>query len=326
MSTAFRNFIITFALAATLFAVVGYIVVDNVLDGMFKQEVVSEETVDYSYETPEDYYQGNTDISGDNSGDTPVVPSTEDFGEGYLVFFEDHTNQLLGAKFVCKSKNTSKMVYNEIPMDGTIMVNGYNRSFKQIYSSNGADFLSKKLQFVFGVPFKGYMVFDTKAMEELFVNTEILRDNNISVSCNIPYEIKYEDPEMEEFNKQNPENKVYITITGNNLIEKNNAKYIFNEIPDDAKDSANASAMFSEIYESVFNSIFSNKNIRDENATVGKFFGCFSKCTFNSENNLMLFKIFDGTVEVKQLPILSQMAGKELQWDKLPSSLEEALK
>jgi hypothetical protein len=40
----------------------------------------------------------------------------------------------------------------------------------------------------------------------------------------------------------------------------------------------------------------------------------------------MLFKIFDGSVEVKQLPILSQMAGKELQWDKLPSSLEEALK
>ncbi len=321
MSTAFRNFIITFALAAALFAVIGYMVVSGVLDGLFKSgENASGDETEYSYENAESYYKGEYDASEEE------IPSSEAIGESYIVFYEDHLGELNGAKFICVNEKNGKLVQETLPITSTIVVNGYNRTIKEIYESNGEEFLCGKLQYIFGVSVNSYVVFTPESMIELFSKTDIFEKLEIEISCNLPYQVKYEDPEMKDYNDQNPDDIQYITLAGEAVITAENAQYIFDNVPEDSYDSKAASTMFSQIYDSVFTSAFSNEKLKNTSSSVERFFGCFERCSIKSEKYSVLFGIYDGSYEKVNFSDLSAMSGKELNWSVLPSSLEAALK
>lgn len=321
MSTAFRNFIITFALAAALFAVVAYMAVNGILDGLFNGNGNhSEDLTDYSYDKPETYFSGEYDESQSE------IPTIEEFGEAYVIFYEDHQSELISAKLICVNEKSGKLVYETLPSNSTIVVNGYNRTVKEIYKTNGVEYLCGKLQYVLGVGVKSCVVFDTKAMVELFTESTLLTDYELEINCNLPYEVKYEDPEMKDYNEQNPDDIQYITLAGDAIITKENAKYIFEDVPEDAHDAKAASAMFSQIYDNVFNSLFGKKEFRDSESSVKDFFKCTEKTTLDAENYGVILGLFNGEYEVKGLSDLSAMAGKELNWSTLPIILETALK
>ncbi len=321
MSTAFRNFIITFALAAALFAVVGYMAVNGILEGLFKgNESGSEEVTDYSYENAESYYDGEYDNS------SMEVPSNEEVGDAYMIFYEDHQGDLIGAKLLCRNEKSGKMVFENLPVDSTIVVNGYNRPVKEIYRSNGDDFLCNKLQYVLGLSINSYLTFDTDAMKSFFTETDICSKYSFEISCSLPYEVKYEDPAWKEYNEQNPDDIQYITLAGDTVISKDNAIYIFENIPEDSHDVQAAGVMFGQIYDSVFKAVFSNKEFVESSDYVEKFFECFKNSTLKSENYSVIFGIYDGNYMVGGLSGLSSMAGKELNWSSLPRELESALK
>lgn len=321
MSTAFRNFIITFALAVTLFAVVGYMAVNGILDGLFKNtEPVSDESTDYSYENAESYYKGEY---GESNVD---IPSTEEIGEAYMVFYEDQNEDLVGAKFLCVNEESGKLIYETLPLDSTIVVNGYNRTVKEIYRSNGEEYLCGKLQYVLGVSVKSYVVFDTAAMKKLFIETNLCDEYDFKISCNLPYEVKYEDPEMKEYNEQNPDDIQYITLAGDTVISAENAQYIFENIPEDENDAKAASKMFGKIYEKVFTTIFANKDFTNASSSVASFFKCFKNSTLQEDKYSVFVGIYDGSYAVSGFSELSSMAGKELNWSTLPKTLESALK
>ena len=108
MSTAFRNFIITFALAAALFAVVSYVAVTGVLSGIFSGETeASGDTSEYSYENAESYYDG--ELTSGESGEE--IPTSKDFGDAYVIFYEDHQDNLCGMKLICANID-SKNLFN----------------------------------------------------------------------------------------------------------------------------------------------------------------------------------------------------------------------
>lgn len=321
MSTAFRNFIITFALAAILFAVVSYMAVNGILEGLFSGvENGSEDQTEYSYENAESYYDGEID------GSEEVIPSTEEFGDAYVIFYEDHNKSLVNAKFFCLNEETGKLVFESIPVESTLTVNGYTRSIKEVYASNGEKYLCGKLQYVLGVSVKGYVVFDTESMNRFFTETTICKDNEIKIVCNLPYEVKYEDPEMKDYNEQNPDDIQYITLAGEAVITPENANAIFTEIPEDSYDSNAASDMFGKIYDSTFSSVFSNEKIRNSPDIISDFFSCIEKNTINKEEYVVLFAIYDGLHEVKNFPELASSSGKELNWANLPTILEAYLK
>ena len=321
MSTAFRNFIITFALAVALFAVVGYLAVNGVLDGLFKGgESVSSDTTEYSYENTESYYDGEYE------GSEEVVPSAKDYGDAYVIFYEDHLNALTGVNFLCVNEETGKVVFEEIPVSSTLVVNGYNRTISEVYKTNGESYLCGKLGYVFGVSIKGYMTFDTEAMLSFFTTTTICEEYELEIVCNLPYEVKYEDPEMKDYNEQNPDDIQYITLAGEAVISAENAPSIFENVPEDSYDSKAASVMFSQIYDAVFQTVFAKAEIRDTELSVADFFRCFKKLNVNQEEQKIFFVIYDGLHEVSDLPALSAMAGKELSWSTLPSMFEAAMK
>lgn len=320
MSTAFRNFIITFALAAALFAVVGYMAVSGFLSGLFQGNgVVSEDVTEYSYENAESYYEGE-------NGTSEEIPSAEEIGDAYLIFFEDHKSELTGAKILCVNEKSGKLVYETLPISSVLTVNGFDRSVKEIYSSNGEEYLCGKLQYVFGLNFKAYLVFNPRSMNELFGHKDFCKNNELNVSCKLPYEIKYEDPEMKEYNKENPDDIQYITLAGDVIITSENAEYIFENVPEDELDSKAASTMFAQIYDSVFSSVFSKNEIRNSAEKQKTFFEFFQKCSFSSENYMVIFGIYDGSYEVSGFSELLSTSGKNLNWSMLPSVLENLLK
>ncbi len=321
MSTAFRNFIITFALAAVLFAVVSYMAVNGILEGLFSGiDSGSEDLTEYSYENAESYYDGEYD------GSEEVIPSTDEFGNSYVVFYEDHNNELINAKFLCVNEETGKLVFETIPVESSLTVNGYTRSVKEVYASNGEKYLCGKLQYVLGVNVRGYVVLDTESMNRFFTETTICKDNEIEITCNLPYEVKYEDPEMKEYNEQNPDDIQYVTLAGEAVLTPENATAIFTEIPEDSYDSAAASEMFGQIYDNVFKSMFSNEKIRNSSDVVSDFFSCIEKNTIDKEEYIVLFGIYDGLHEVKSFPELASSSGRELNWANLPSILESIMK
>ena len=321
MSTAFRNFIITFALAVALFAVVGYLAVNGVLDGLFKGgETVSTDTTEYSYENTESYYDG------EYAGSEDEVPSTKDFGDFYVVFYEDHLDNLTEVKILCVNEETGKVVFEEVPLNSTIVVNGYNRTVSDIYKTNGESYLCGKLGYVFGVSVKGYMTFDTEAMLSFFTLTTLCEEYELEIECNLPYEVKYEDPEMKDYNEQNPDDIQYVTLAGDAVITAENATAIFENVPEDTYDSKAASLMFSQIYDTVFKTVFAKTEIRDTDLSVADFFRCFEKINIEAGQQKIFFVIYDGLHEVSGLPELESMAGKELNWSTLPSVFEAAMK
>lgn len=321
MSTAFRNFIITFALAAVLFGVIGYMAVNGILDGLFKGSTsTSEDTTEYSYENAESYYNGEYD------GSDEIIPSTEEFAEVYMVFFEDHMNELVGSKIICVNEKSGKMIFENMPINSTIVVNGYNRTVKEIYKSNGEEYLCGKLQYVLGVGVKSYVVFSLDAMKELFVETKLGEEYNVEIKCDLPYEVKYEDPEMKDYNEQNPDDIQYVTLAGEVVLSPENAPYIFENIPEDSIDSKAASVMFGQIYESVFSKFFSNNELKEKSGSVKEFFKCFKKCSVDDESYSVFFGVYDGMYQVSGSSDISAMAGKELNWSMLPAILESALK
>ncbi len=321
MSTAFRNFIITFALAAALFAVVGYMAVNGVLDGLFKGgETTSEDTTEYSYENAESYYDG------EYSGENEKIPTSEEYGDAYVLFYEDHQDTLIGAKFICVNEKTGKLLYESLPIDGTIVVNGYNRTVKEIYQTNGESYLCGKLQYVLGVTVLGYTVFDTESMKAFFTDTELCKEYELEIVCNLPYEVKYEDPEMLEYNEQNPDDIQYITIAGEAIITPENASCIFEDVPEDSIDSKAASAMFGQIYENFIKIVFAKTELRDASDSKNTLFSCFAKTTMKSENYSVFFGLYDGSYEVSGIPELSASKGKEFNWSTLPAIIEGYLK
>ena len=321
MSTAFRNFIITFALAAALFAVVGYMAVNGVLDGLFKNvEETSEDITEYSYENAESYYDG------EYNGSDEDIPTTDEYGDAYVVFYEDHNDELIGAKFICVNEKIGKIVYETLPINATLVVNGYNRTLKEVYATNGVDYLCGKLKFVFGVSVKSYTIFDTEAMKAFFVDTELCTEYELEITCTLPYEVKYEDPEMLEYNQQNPDDIQYITLAGDAVITAENASCIFEDVPEDSYDSKAASSMFLQIYETVWKTVFGKTEIRDSNDSKKIFFSCFAKNIVKEENYSVFFGLYDGSYEVSGLQELASSSGKEFNWLTLPSIIEAALK
>lgn len=317
MSTAFRNFIITFALACALFAVVGYIVVNGVLDGLFnKGEGASEDVTEYSYENLESYYEGEYNASEEE------IPSAEEFGESFVVFFEDHLNELCGAKYICINEENGKMVFENIPLNSTIVVNGYSKTIKDAYKTNGVEFLVQKFKYVFGVEVSAYMVSNVKTLQSFFSEGGLAKKLGIEMSCSLPYGIV----DSSTVSTENPDEITYVINPGDVVLTPKNAKYIFEYIPEDTYDSQSASKMFAQIGENVFKAVFSNNTMKDNSDYLKKFFTSCKQSTFGSEKYGVLFGIYDGSYQVSGLSTLSSMAGKDLNWSTLPKSLESALK
>ncbi|MBO7254603.1 MAG: hypothetical protein J6V36_04795, partial [Clostridia bacterium] len=51
-------------------------------------------------------------------------------------------------------------------------------------------------------------------MNRFFTETTICKDNEIEIVCNLPYEVKYEDPEMKDYNEQNPASGAVASVNG----------------------------------------------------------------------------------------------------------------
>ncbi len=316
MSTATRNFIITFALSVALFVVVASGAL-NIFENIINSETeVSQTDMDYSYyDDPYKYYEGESD----SSEETPTEIAQK---KSYIIFYEDDKEELVGAKFICISEEKNRLVHEEIPVNSSIMVNNRAKTIKETYTSNGKEYLCSKLEYVLGVPVEGYMVFDPKSIEKLIVDSKICVDHKITVNCTLPYEVRYEDPGMKEFNELNPDEKVYITLSGNIVVTEANVTYLFDNVPDDTENEKAVSQMFVQIYDSVYKSVFSSKTIKASSGDINSFFGLFDVCTINVQDYLVPFHVYDGTYTVMSFPSLNESDEKTLSWENLPEELK----
>lgn len=144
MSSAFKNFFITFVVFLLVFGFLGFKYVYPLLSGFVSFED-DEESTDVSSDGES---QTENDVS--YSDDAPVDEQGDIFTA--LIMCEDDNGEVLAAAFVDANGMTKRFVYCSIPVTAKVYsANGYEQPISYAYSANGSVSIPDSVTSITGV-------------------------------------------------------------------------------------------------------------------------------------------------------------------------------
>ncbi len=214
MLSAFRNFALTFLIAALIFGSIAYFVVGFVLDTVQATIDPDEEPIDTK---PLDIeYVGTKDTSEETTNTTPPPEEDEIKGKTFNILlvgtdyqpeifkdydyeetwtgtgFPDKRDRKWGADMIILlrvDKENRKFVFCAIPRNTRVQVDGIYTQLGDVYSAKGIDFLVGKVTGLTGLQINYYATLDVGSVKACV-------DALGGVSYYVPEDMKYSDPDQ----------------------------------------------------------------------------------------------------------------------------------
>ena len=207
MLSAFRNFAITFLVAALIFGVIAYFVVVNITDAVSDDDNVYTDNIET---TSADSL--NPDGTSDNpTGDGPASSEVVGTSFNFLVIGNDYqpdklkdytfdannldefgfpqSKRIASADFIMLvrvDKEEGKFVVCPIPYNTRVLDNGIYKTLGSLYGEHGVEYLVEKAAFLYGLPIDYYVSVSISNFEKLV-------DSVGGINYYIPTDMEYTD-------------------------------------------------------------------------------------------------------------------------------------
>lgn len=184
MSSAFKNFFITFVVFLLVFGFLGFKYVYPWLSGVVSFEG-DEESTDVSSDGES---QTENDVS--YSDDAPVDEQGDIFTA--LIMCEDANGEVLAAAFVDANGMTKRFVYCSIPVTAKVYsANGYEQPISYAYSANGSVSIPDSVTSITGVQTDYFISINRTSLA-------VLVSQMSGAYYNLSYDVKYVRPKYQE--------------------------------------------------------------------------------------------------------------------------------
>ena len=208
MLSAFRNFALTFLLAAIIFGVIAYFIVGFVLDTL--AVTISAEPADETYELVYNTETEPPETTGPIVEEDPIEGDTFNIlliGTDYQpdLFddydyeskwtgsgFPDRRSRKWGADMIIVAridKENRKFIFCALPRNTRVMVDGLYIQLGDVYAEKGADFMCGVVTGLTGLEMDYYAALDVGSIASVV-------DTLGGVSYYVPEDMNYEDPEQ----------------------------------------------------------------------------------------------------------------------------------
>lgn len=214
MLSAFRNFALTFLIAAIIFGSIAYFVVGFVLDTVEAAIDPDEPTIETS--ELDITYVDTTTADTDDPDTTPPPVEDEIEGETFNILligtdyqpelfddydyediwegtgFPDRRSRKWGADMMILlriDKENRKFIFCAIPRSTRVMVDGIYTHLGDVYADKGAEFLVGKVTGLTGLQINYYAAMDVGSLAECI-------DQLGGISYYVPENMSYSDPEQ----------------------------------------------------------------------------------------------------------------------------------
>ncbi|HAN20288.1 MAG: hypothetical protein A2Y15_03610 [Clostridiales bacterium GWF2_36_10] len=255
MSSAFRNFIITFCACLIVFGLIGWKVVYPAINEVINTEDTTSEV--------------SGDIDDDTSGDDTGDESTDIIeGDTFTTVIVGKANDGLTASVIYLRINekTKRFSYCFIPTSVTAGNSvGVNTPIKNLFSTLSGDEIARKVSAITGMKINYYVIL---GMDELSTIVEVMNGATI----NIDSQIKYLNPDYIddvgalESGTEIPD-EYYITIgQGNNILNADLVRNIMNYNP--YSEGIEFHSKSKLLYETVFTQFFTNSGTNGNRSAV----------------------------------------------------------
>ncbi|MFA7098518.1 MAG: hypothetical protein WC143_00375 [Eubacteriales bacterium] len=262
MSAAFRNFILTLLIMLGVFGYTAMKILPDI-EGMI---FFNNDTSDQSGESGQ---SGESEQPSEDPG-TSGETSSEEEGKVYsFVFASKNTGgHIASLIYVEILEKAQKYITCRIPVDIYINDNGVPRKLCELLGKNDNEYLLKKISPLVGRDIDFFMVWDGDSYKAA---AGIAEKSNASMSIDLPYQVKYLDPDfIEIIDPDDIPEEYYITLPpGKTPLTESNAGYIFNSSREEDMNYAFQESMGV----SVFRQLFSLDFLADNIETVTSLFG-----------------------------------------------------
>lgn len=255
MSSAFRNFLITFCACLIVFGLIGWkLVYPAISDVINPDDTISTQSEDVSNDTSEnDIGDEITKIIKGDTFTAVIVGKANDGLTASVIYFRiNETTKRFSYCYI----PTSVMVGNSVGRDVPL---------KNIAATLSGDEIARKVSAITGIKIDYYAIL---GMDELIAIVDKLNNAYIEISS----EIKYINPdyvdeiEMLESGSEKPE-EYYIKVQqGRNIFNKDLVKHLMNYSPYPA--GIEYHIMSKQLYEAVFTQFFTNSGTKNNNAAL----------------------------------------------------------
>jgi anionic cell wall polymer biosynthesis LytR-Cps2A-Psr (LCP) family protein len=288
LSSAFKNFCITFGAGLLVFGLIGWLLIYPAL------EKIPDGTTESSSEDVSDYSNAPTDTSGTESGEPVVV------GRTFTAVFIGKASDGVVASVVYMRANEKKQTFSYcfIPTDTLASNNiGTNEPIKYLLSKVNGETALKKLSSLVGVDIDYYAVL---GVDELAA----VADKFANAKFNIPNEIKYPDPNAPEVPEENPEenpedpsNEVsrpeIVVPAGDNKLNGDLVRKIMGYNPTNGEEYH---VLTKQLYESVFTQFLTDPGTKKNKSAIVSLLAVVTNTNLNAvnvEENIDLIFTFD---------------------------------
>lgn len=280
MSSAFKNFCITFGIGLLVFGLIGW---------FFVYPLIANETggPDTSSTAVSDYSGALSESSGSESSE-PVKN-----GNTFTAVFIGKATDGLAASVIYMRANegTQTFTYSFIPTDTLASNNiGRNEPLKYLLAKIDGNSALNKLSSLLGVKIDYYAVLgenDLAAIADKFTDAKF----------NLPNEIRYADPSAE--NSQDPFNE-YETSTPEVVIpagdNKLNGELVHKIMAYNPTNGEEYHVLTKQLYEAVFTQFFTDPGTKRNSAAISSLFGIITNTNLNAvivEENMDLIFTYD---------------------------------
>lgn len=255
LSSAFKNFFITFGVCLIVFGLIGWQLVYPAIDNIM------------SNTSNTDVSEVSSDNSTDTSGEVTEPPIIVDEGETFTSVIIGKAADGLAASVIYLRVNESNKTFSYcyIPADTQIGSNiGKDVPIKYMATQIDGGSIAKKISALTGVSIDYYAVL---GMEELTAVVGQLNEAYID----IPQEIKYPNPEFAEQiaelseGEEIPDEYNIIIPQGRNTIDADIVKNIMNYNPTGGNEYH---VLTKKLYETVFIQFFTNPGTKKNNSAL----------------------------------------------------------
>ncbi|MBE6677914.1 MAG: hypothetical protein E7597_03870 [Ruminococcaceae bacterium] len=300
MSSALRNFIVTFILFLIIFGIGGHVLATNVIPSIISSEANADSSDDNT-DNNENVNLPEENLSDENNSTNDDFDSSKICDTYTIAFFGLGVNEELVEIYLIhinKDYKTSTSV--SIPGSSTAEVGGF--SFEDLYRKNGAEFLVNKLLYL-----TGYTIDDYACLKAVDRNgrghsiTDLSKRYTFNYRVNEAFE--YPDPSYESYREQMENNEVLSDeesdevsseestepIIRNEYFSVEPGNYALHGITNginnyaillDSEYNPNAYAIYEDFFKRIVNNLSSKDSIDDQAAL----FRCFDNKTFSVDN------------------------------------------
>ncbi len=267
MSSAFRNFILTLVLMTAVLGFVAWKLVPKFEDVVLKPVFNSDVSVEPEISVPDESTPSDVSDTVSDTSDVSTPPATEnDTVFDCLFFTKNSKGHICSVVYAYASQQKNNYVICNLPVDMYLSNGDQMTPLYELIGSKSVDYAVKKISAIIGHDVKYYAFFKNNSISQI---TTLKND----ITFDIPYDIKYLDPDFASIPEDQRNDSHYITIkAGKKTLNSSNIMTFFNCQRDEKKVeySLQQSMMFS-----VVKQLFSDQKFSTDLVSQKKLHGYF---------------------------------------------------